>query len=313
MGIVTLMKDYERGNVKGWAGEDVAKYEWNLLKSSPSFKKFRLKGVVGATRKMMLFDITRTVLGKDTQNYAQEIGDCVSFGMKNAIEHLQCSEILLTKDPEEFKNIFPPYLYGIGRIYIGKGQLGDEDGSLGSWMADAVIKYGTVNSDSGVPAYAGNIAKLWGGPGGKTYLDKWVDLGKQHLVKSAAKIDTWDQLVVAVCNGYPVTIASNQGFNMKPDNKGFHQPGPEWAHQMCIIGVDDEYTDPYAIILNSWGDAHGVLKDFNSGKELPVGTLRVKKSVISHMLSSGEGFAVSNFDGFKTQVDKIEKVLFKLN
>ena len=237
--------------------------------------------------------------------------NCVSFGMKNAMEYLQCCEILMNKDAEEFKPIFPPYLYGIGRIYIGNGQLGNEDGSLGSWMADAIVKYGIVNTqEDGLPKYSGEVAKLWGGPNGKPYLDKWKSTGQKHLVKSAAPVKNWDQLVAAICNGYPCTIASNQGFQMKPDSNGFHQASGNWGHQMCVIAIDDEYSEPYVIILNNWGDCHGELFDFNNKEKLPVGTLRVKKNVMINMINTGECFAISNFDGFKTQ--NLSKELFKL-
>jgi hypothetical protein len=78
----------------------------------------------------------------------------------------------------------------------------------------------------------------------------------------------------------------------------------------CIVGVDDESTDPYAIILNSWGDAHGRLKDFNTNEDLPIGVLRVRKRTIQNIINAGETFAYSNFEGFPEQ--PIEKELFKL-
>jgi len=232
---IMLQKDYQTGRIKGWLGEDTAKYQWNLLKNSKSFKRFQLRNVVGAaSRRMMLFDITRKVLGKDTENYPQEIGDCVSFGMKNAIEHLMCCEILLNGENEVYTKVFPPYIYGISRVDIGGNQLGSEDGSLGSWAADGVVKYGIINSDAeGLPPYSGSVAKSWGSSNGSQYLNKWKPLGQKHLVKSAAKIDTWDKLLNAICNGYPCTIASNQGFTMTPDSTGFHQASGNWGHQMC--------------------------------------------------------------------------------
>jgi hypothetical protein len=302
---------YQSNQVNGWLGEEVAKDQWNLLKSSPTFKQF--PRFSGESKRMMLFEVTRKVLGGDTKNYAQEIGDCVSFGAKNAIEYLMCCERLLKGDLEKFRPVFPPYLYGTGRVYVGRGQLGNEDGSLGSWMAEAVVKYGVLCADEeGVPAYAGSVAKAWGGRSGKTYLDKWKPVGEVHPVKSAAQVRTWSELCDAICNGYPCTVASNQGFEMEAGSDGFHDPRGQWAHQMCIIGVDNEYRDPYAIILNSWGDAHGTLKDFNTGENLPIGTLRVRKRVIESMLSYGETFAYSNFEGFEDQEALLSKELFKL-
>lgn len=298
--------------LNGWAGPELAKSEWNLLKSSSSFKPFP-KTFASASRRMMLFEVTRKVLGQDTKNYAQEIGDCVAFGAKNAVEYLICCERLLKGDFEKFRSVFPPYLYGTGRIYIGGGQLGNGDGSLGSWMADAIVKYGVLASDEpNVPAYTGSVSKAWGGRSGKSYLDKFKSIGEAHPVQSAAKINSWDDLVNAICNGYPCTVASEQGFQMEAGGDGFHDASGNWAHQMCIIGVDDEASEPYAIILNSWGDAHGRLKDFKTGEPLPVGVLRVRKRTIESMIRAGETFAYSNFEGFPDQEVKLTKELFKL-
>jgi hypothetical protein len=292
---------------KGWLGKAAATKAWGELKDSPSFVQFNLN-VVQGDRRLMLWDVVRKVLGKDTENYAQQVGDCVSFGAKNAIEYLQCSEILMGGDREKFKPIYPPYLYGTGRVFIGGGQLRG-DGSLGSWMADAVIKYGTIPSDAeGCPAYSGSQARRWGAPPGPP--KEFVEVGKIHLVRSAAKINSWDELVTAICNGYPCTVASSQGFNMEPSRDGFHAPSGSWAHQMCIVGVDGEASDPYAVILNSWGDAHGRLKDFVSNEDMPIGVLRVRKRTIERMIAAGETFAFSNFEGFPEQ--PIAKELFKL-
>jgi hypothetical protein len=103
-----------------------------------------------------------------------------------------------------------------------------------------------------------------------------------------------------------------QGFEMEASSDGFHRPRGEWAHQMSFIGVDDDYRDPYAIILNNWGDAHGRLKDFETGENLPIGVLRVRRSVVESMINAGETFAFSNFEGFEDQNAKLNKELFKL-
>jgi hypothetical protein len=80
---------------------------------------------------------------------------------------------------------------------------------------------------------------------------------------------------------------------------------------MCIMGVDDEHSTPYALILNSWGDAHGRLKAFDDTNEsLPVGVLRVERRAIEGMIRQGETFAISNFDGFPEQ--GLDEALFKI-
>lgn len=262
-------------------------------------------------KKTMLYQVTRRLLGKDTLNYAQEIGDCVSQGAKNAAEYLQACEILLKGDNEKWRPVFAPYYYGTGRVYVGKGRLGNGDGSLGSWMAEAVQKYGTLFSDDeNVPKYSGRVASAWGDPNPKNDLDKFKPVAIKRLVRSAAVIRSWDDLVEAIGNGYPCPTASMIGYNMTASADGFHRQTEEWAHQMCIIGADDNDKDPYGIILNSWGDAHGHLKDFDDGHDLPVGVLRVRRKDIEKHIREGETYAYSNFDGFPGQ--DLDKALFDL-
>ncbi len=309
---MSIHLEYESGKVQGWAGPELAAEAWNMLRYSDSFKPMFAMAPVAEKRKVMLYEFVRKLLGKDTPNYPQKRGSCVSFGAKNAIEHVSCTEIVLNGDAEKFRPIFAPYLYGTGRVLVGKGRLNGSDGSLGSWQAEAVIKYGTIASDDeDVPEYSGNIEWVWGNtPGPPT---KFVELGKKHLIKSAAKINSWGELVNAICSGFPCTVASNQGFTMLPDQSGFHRASGSWGHQMCIIGIDETYTEDYAIILNSWGDVMGKLVDFKTNEPLPVGCIRAKRSVIESMIRAGETFAYSAFDGFEDRSAVIEKALFKMS
>src|SRR5206468_3573422 len=45
---------------------------------------------------------------------------CVSFGAKNAIEYVQFFP-MINGERLNWTMVFPPYLYGCGRIFIGKG------------------------------------------------------------------------------------------------------------------------------------------------------------------------------------------------
>lgn len=309
---VNIAQQYYSGNILGW-DRNLAKEAFKIVGSVDGIYETLPDNLIKAAagRKAFLYRVVRSLLGKDTRNYPQEIGDCVSFGAKNAIEYLICCEKLMAGDRELFRSIFPPYLYGTGRVQIGGGRLGNSDGSLGSWMAEAVIKYGAIASDEeGVPNYAGSVAKTWGRNPGPP--KKFLDIGVKHPVKSAAKINSWEELVAAIVNGYPCTVASNQGFRMEPNSQGYHDASGSWAHQMCIMGVDDEHSDPYALIVNSWGDVHGHLTDFtDTNEKLPVGVIRAKKRTIENMIrSGGETFAFSNFDGFPEQ--DLDEALFKI-
>lgn len=308
---MNISEQYNFGHISGWAGEEIAKEAFKMLSGSETFKPFTLGDLAKADRKMFLWQAVRKVLGKDTENYPQQIGDCTSFMGKNGGEYLECAEIAIGGEREIFKPLFPPYIYGCERVFVGQGRLGGGDGGVGVWVAESATKYGQIAShENNCPTYSGSVAKSWGAKGPPKEL---VDLGKQHVIKSAAPIKSWDECVTAVCNGFPVGICSNRGFAMLPDSQGFHNPQGTWNHAMTIVGVDDTYKIPFCTILNSWGSVMGDLFDFDTKEKWPVGTLRVRADVVAKMIAQEDTFAYSNFDGFPDQTEQLQKALFKMN
>lgn len=289
-------------NLFGWAGEKEADLAWNAIGSQ--FAQFQIVGTryprAGATR---LWEAVKGALKQFTENYAQKTGDCVAFGGKNAIEYVQCVQI--SKGVRsQFKKVNPSYLYGTGRVLEGNGRLRGRAGSTGSWMALAVQKYGAIAIDlEGVPAYSKELSDAWGDDRaykGKTFRD-FVDAGDDHLIKTVARINNVTELAEALDNGYPVTIACNQGFEMAAGADGFHDPSGSWPHQMTFTGHDIHGKRPWVGLLNSWGDAHGKIVDFETNEAWPAGMLRIKPEVADRMIRSGEAYAYSQFDGFRGQ------------
>jgi hypothetical protein len=286
----------------GWAGQNQADDAWQIHKGF--FLPSNALPVVGSQEvSVRLWDFVKKVLGDFTKNYPQQTGDCVAFGAKNAIEYVSCIEIA-KGDAELFKNVYAPYLYAIGRVLIGNGRLRGKAGSIGSWMAKAVIQHGTIPADlQGLPPYAGSISDAWGddrlAQGGD--FRNFLEIGRTHLIRSAARIENWDQLVGSIAAGYPCTIASNAGFTMKAGRDGYHARSGSWPHQMCFVAVSNKSSRPWAGLLNSWGDVHGRIEDFETGEPWPIGTLRITREAAESMIRSGECFAYSQFDGFPMQ------------
>jgi hypothetical protein len=81
---------------------------------------------------------------------------------------------------------------------------------------------------------------------------------------------------------------------------------------MCIIGVGTWKGEDYCIILNSWGDAMGRLKDFdNPSIDLPIGVIRARRSEIEKsMIAGGEVYAISKFGNLQDNASRLEKELF---
>ena len=262
-------------------------------------KQFVLKGDDGRSYdgvRAMLWEVVRKVLGKDTENFAQLIGDCTSFGCKNCLEYVQATDIARGVF-ETWKPIFPPYCYGAGRVLTGNDPRDWGDGAVASWLADGVTKFGSISRiDNNCPPYSAKVAKQWGYSGPPK---EFVVIGKQHLAQPPTLVRTWDDVLRALANGYPISIASNVGFDMQARSDGFMHRSGHWNHNMSLVGVDDSSNDPYGCILNSWADAHGHIIDFVTKEQWPIGTLRVRKNDIIAIIEQGDSWAYPGFNGFE--------------
>ena len=278
----------------GWAGEAWANAATAELKHT--FVDVDVVGAGPTPDSVAMWAVVRKVFGRDPKNIAQQAGDCVGWGARNACQALAAIEIT-SGDPEEFHLLCPSYLYAMGRRVGGWRLRGD--GSTGSWQAAAVKKYGVLRSDyPTVPTYSGKTSKAWGRSPGPPA--DFVAEADDHLVNSTGLVKDVDQAVVALANGYPITVASSVGYEMKVGRDGFHRRKGSWAHQMAVIGYGKK-PELHFIIQNSWGDVHGQLIDFATEKPLPVGCLRVKAADFARMLKAGDSHAYSRFDGFEAQ------------
>ena len=308
--LADIVKSYIEGEVCGWAGKEIADEKYKEIGSEfiPSQISFQTREI---PERMMLFDIEKSVLGKYSETKMQLIGDCVSWGAKHAIEALMCSEILMLGDREKYYEVFSPYLYATGRLWVGKGQIRGVDGSVGSWQAKAVMDYGTIRTvEQDVPTYSENIVKKWAV--NKKHAEPYLPHGQKHIVKSASKVKNINDLCNMLANGYPCTVASDVGFTMNQQQDGLHHRQGEWAHQMCFLGYYKGNKCPqHVAVKNSWGNAHGTVLDYLTGQPWPNGYLRISFEDADYMIKSGgETFAYSNFVGFPEQ--KLDKKLFDL-
>lgn len=284
----------------GWLGAEAAKRAVEAI--GPTMAPFAIAGALetNSGQRVVLWDFARSVQrGRHLPCWRQEVGDCVAMGAANAIDYLACMEIARLGQRERYRRAFPPFIYGVSRMQIGGGRLGNGDGSLGVWAADAVRKFGTIACDErDVPAYSGEVARTWGRkPGVPKPL---LEIAKPHCLQSTALVSTYEQTRAALANGYPVTVASGRGFRMEPrvaGGKSWGVPAGQWSHQMCFVGVDDDGRRPGCYCLNSWGEsAHGMPAD-----DAPPGGFWVDAEVVDAMVGQGDSWAYSQFDGFPAQ------------
>lgn len=241
------------------------------------------------TKDVFLYKAWTEVLGSIPSYPAQEIGDCTSKGAGHALDLLQCIEIQLG-DPEEAKEICTEAIYGIGREIAG--MLGRGDGCYGSAVARALTEFGAIPREL-VGPYSGRRAKEWGRTGVPREIK--AECAK-HKLTSATLVTTLPELDAALNSGYPVTVASMQGFTMTRDRNGICQPRGTWAHQMFICGRAWIEGKLYYLIPNSWGD------NVPSGPrtfDQPLFSFWAPARTVASMLAVRDSWAFSLWSGFK--------------
>jgi hypothetical protein len=305
----TIVSLYENGSAGGWLGEKVLKKYFDIVGDNvQNLKTFGWKGDIQGKR-FMSYEYVRKAIGRDIDNWAQETGDCTSHAAKNIFVRMACiDKVLRPEEGDVYKEVFPPYIYGCSRVLIGGGRLWGA-GSLGVWTAEAVNKFGVIATDEAGARYSGRLADQWGRSGAPRNL---VELGKNNLVRKIAKVTDWESAAEAIINGYLVNVCSNWGYNMQASSDGFHAPRGTWNHSMCVDSFDWNDGKAYFLITNSWGNVHGILKDFQTGENLPPGVLRVRAEYIDKMLKQDDSYIYSDADSFEERQPELDKALFKI-
>lgn len=249
--------------------------------------------------------------------WKQGIGDCVSFG---AAAGVYCSESVdwtLGKLPQPPAVPATESIYGGSRVEA-RGRPGDgrspvggwSDGSFGGaaakWLRDWGVIYRQPYDGVDLTTYSPERAKQWGayGNGGQDDGGKLDAVAKQHPCRHVAQVRTWDELVAAITAGYPVTIASDQGFASKTDESGVAAASGQWMHQMCIVGIRFAANAPPGVravdaglVLNSWG-TKWITYAGKYPADQPDGSFWAERSVVERILRQDDSYAIGSVDGF---------------
>lgn len=234
----------------------------------------------------------------------QGIGDCVSWGFAHAAD-IHLAVMFVLGDSSEWRPAATEAIYGGSRVEArGKTQAGYSDGSYGAAAAKWLIEWGVVfrepyNLKSGLvdlTKYDSNRAKEWGnyGCGGQRDGGELDEFARKHPIRNVALVKNFDGAASAIQSGYPVAVCSNVGFTYTRDSKGFARASGSWSHCMCFIAV--RFNPDGLLCLNSWGP------DWITGPvypdDQPEGSFWVDKETVNRMLSQGDSFAVSGYEGF---------------
>lgn len=245
-----------------------------------------------------LWDIARKVLGNLLPPRNQgSVGSCVAFATVRAIEYTMLAEIA-AGDPEMFASLAPEPVYAGSRVEVGKGKLGNHDGSIGAWAATFVRDWGIlpqqILGEHDLTTYSEARCRRWGKDGCPDDLEQ---LSRSHPVRSVTRVSTWTTAKQALANGYGIAVCSNQGFKMVRNEIGECRASGSWAHAMCLSGYTT-LADGRELgrLDNSWGpDAHtGPVGPGDPGPE----GFWADSSVIGSMLAKGDAWIFATVEGF---------------
>ena len=284
----------------GWNPELAAKEAPAVAAMMPKFAVRNDQGeiVSGAGKNAELWKFAKMANGgKHIPTWRQQSGDCVSMGNAGAVAYTQVFQIA-NGQLATFKMPFPPYNYGVSRVLIGKRQLGRGAGSIGAWAAQGSISYGVETEEHANSLgyqYSGRLADKWGWDGPP---QACIDNAKNYRIKTVSQAKSWEDVRDALAFGYPVTVASNVGFeggSYQRDGKVWLKRRGSWPHQMVFIGMEDRPgLQKGAYVLNSWGeDAHPAPLNGE-----PPGGFWASWEDVHAMVAQGDSWIYSGFDGF---------------
>lgn len=222
--------------------------------------------------------------------------DCVSHATSLSNDLLKVVEIISGEREEYLARTACEFTYSVSRQLIGRNRLGRGGGSVNAWALKGMvefgvlarIKYGKVD----LTKYSSQRSVDWGNQKLPATI---VDLAKEFHIGAFAQIHNFSEAEDSIFNGFPLAIASSQGFNRTRDKEGFCKPEGTWRHSMAgtaLLGG----RRPGIGISNSWPNyLAGPKTDFN----LPTSTFFCDADVFDKMCRSQDVFSLCDFSGYK--------------
>lgn len=282
-----------------------------------SFPKFALSHAATAGPvKVLLTDFWKdpTVVadvGFEFAGFRQLTGSCVGVSAGNAVFTLSAIQRCLADNPT--KAFVPWWPFPYGRTRFNEGDRGQGEGAVDSIMAQTLIKEGVFGIDeiTDEPTFDKSDGLALTSGQELTYSDgayvgntKYLPLGKQHPVGTAAPLNSVADIKTAIVNGYPVLDGCEYyiGTGHLSGDVALGQYDGRGGHSTCYLGYWDHPTlGPLYLYSNQW-DGNTYPQD-GSGKGRC--TVWVKESTVAKLFTlggdNGETVALSHLNYFPAQ------------
>lgn len=207
---------------------------------------------------------------------AQERGDCVSHGQRNANLLALVGDIVsgvadeadgeLEGPPENVAEagkrdgIFSTEVIYWHRRHGGDGWSCGESAKVSQTEAALVVRRNYPDIGVDLSQYSGRNAGLYGSRTPPENIGKVIG---QNLVRSVARINSFEGLRDALAQGCGVQTCGSEGFSSQRDENGFSQRQGSWSHSYADVAVDERpeiikrYGEPLVGSINSWANWNG--------------------------------------------------------
>jgi len=233
--------------------------------------------------------------------------NCVGHGTATGIDITAACEIMLKGEPEKWvAQASSAAMYGAGRQIAN--QLGNWEGSNGSWAAEAVTKYGTLY----MLEYPGHDLRTYSESLAREFQRRGLDESlkaeaAKHKMGLAAPVRSGEEAWTALMNGYGVNVCSDVGFQGNRNEKGAIARRGSWGHSMAWIGCLTIDGERYFTVQQSWGD------NWCSGPyypaDAPLGSFNISFRDGDAMCRQGDSYAYSGLSGFQRRRSVFDALL----
>lgn len=283
-------------NPNGWV-DDQKEFETQLAAmAEPLFSSAAtiLSGS-GKGKTVLLYKVLEEVAGFIPKPLQTRAPDCVAHANAICLDTLKAVEIK-TGDREEWllRTACEP-IYSNSRVLIGK-RMFRGGGSTNTHAIQSLIKYGSLLRQKygrvDLTEYSSNRSITWGN---QELPKSLLDVSREHVINDFNLIRNYEEARDAIANGYPIVVASSQGFTKTRDREGFCSPSGTWRHSMAVLAVDDAYRRPGLLIQNSWpGYLRGPTRHDN-----PTSSFWCDADVFNKMCRFNDTYCMVDFTGYK--------------
>jgi hypothetical protein len=165
----------------------------------------------------------------------------------------------------------------------------------GLWLRKA---YPEIKVD--FETYSSRNAAIYGS---STPPKSWLDIGRQHLIRTTTVLNSYEEVRDMLANGYGISSCGGESFSDQRDANGVSvRTAKGWAHAMGYAGADERpeiiklYGEPLILVLQSWGNWNsGSRKILGTNIQIPIGAFWARWS----SLQNRDAIAFSSFNGWR--------------